>query len=651
MLRLMAKTVYRLWDTKPKQTYAIHLWHIDLGYGGIKQELTTRIKQDMFAPALAADIASEPGSNPSLAEDLDKSQYPGQSPYASAVARTIFMHSLAYNDLLKGLGPQELRYSILSPAMDISFIDDARLKFVQESSYLEDRTDSKLRFLTEANLLHLIRQEMKRVDPNDIRNRLNAEIKEVFQGKSFELIVFPAFSTEIPDGEEEKPFLCILGYDAVDVAKDELNIPELMKRLWLYKGTDGSFRGNRNDVVFVVTDKYKIESMKESVRRHLALSQMLRNDTLKILAKHQQSKLREEHTKSKAAMSIAIQQAYSHCFYPSKIGNVVEGLFLSQATIDLPNASANPGEGQNSIIRILSGLNKIKKENAHPDAPAYIKARTPLGKGGIISTKELRQEYRSNVDLPMLIGNNTLKAGIAQGVELGEFVYQDGDLVWKKGDPKVEFIKLDANVFVMTEQYAREQGLFKEPDPEPDPNLKHGDKKDEDTKTIKKTTKTTGDDETTGDEETEEAQKNEFSESGTLKESFTKIFENIRYSKIKLILSIDIGVVESQDMFMIASIADRIKFQKEIHLSGSYSSANGTTFEFKCDGNLADSANLRNFLKDQFRSPIKDKEMNTNIIFTFENGLDVNSNEIQDFVSRFDVAGASDVFVKVKVKV
>jgi hypothetical protein len=60
------------------------------------------------------------------------------------VARTIFVHTLAFNNDLKGVTPEHLRYSIFSPAADLSFIDDARTRFRQDSSYLDDRPTEEI---------------------------------------------------------------------------------------------------------------------------------------------------------------------------------------------------------------------------------------------------------------------------------------------------------------------------------------------------------------------------------------------------------------------------------------------------------------------------------------------------------------------------
>jgi predicted AAA+ superfamily ATPase len=138
MLRILGRTVGQLWETRPADANAIHLHHIDSGFEPIRQEIVTRLGQSIYVSALRNDIAGE-GGKMALAQDIDNSSYRGMPPYATYVARTIFMHTLAFNDQLKGLTPEHLRYSIIGPQADISFIEAARQKFVAQSAYLDDR--------------------------------------------------------------------------------------------------------------------------------------------------------------------------------------------------------------------------------------------------------------------------------------------------------------------------------------------------------------------------------------------------------------------------------------------------------------------------------------------------------------------------------
>ena len=134
-------------------------------------------------------------------------------PYGSYVGRVILFHTLAFNEALKGATPEELRYSILSPGTDLSFIDDARRRFVQESAYLDDRPNVPLRFSAEANLTQILRREEQRVDPGETRAQLNDRIKSIFGGAVFNLYPFPGGPYEVPDDAGDgKPALVLMGY-------------------------------------------------------------------------------------------------------------------------------------------------------------------------------------------------------------------------------------------------------------------------------------------------------------------------------------------------------------------------------------------------------------------------------------------------------
>ncbi len=132
MLRLLARTVATLWKAHPADATAIHLHHIDLGFEPIRQEIVTRLGQAAYLPAIANDISASNAAKKALAQELDAAFYGGLPPYVSYVARTIFMHSLAFNEPLKGLSAEHLRFSLLGPALDISFVEDVRTRFRQE---------------------------------------------------------------------------------------------------------------------------------------------------------------------------------------------------------------------------------------------------------------------------------------------------------------------------------------------------------------------------------------------------------------------------------------------------------------------------------------------------------------------------------------
>src|SRR5208282_4618447 len=121
MLRLLARTVHLLWKDQPADAFAIHPHHIDPGFGPIRDEITVKLQQGDYTPALKADVAAVPGEPDALAQQLDERHYPGGTPVTSYLARTIFWHTLAYGDAARGISPDLLRLSVCSPAVEPSF--------------------------------------------------------------------------------------------------------------------------------------------------------------------------------------------------------------------------------------------------------------------------------------------------------------------------------------------------------------------------------------------------------------------------------------------------------------------------------------------------------------------------------------------------
>ena len=350
MLRLLARTVGRLWETQPADATAIHLHHIDLGYEPIRQEIVTRLGQQQYVPALKRDIAGE-GGQLALAQELDAEHYKGLPPYGTYVARTIFLHTLAFLDRLKGITPEHLRYSLIGPAVDVSFVDDARKRFVQESAFLDDRPGAPLRFLAEANLTQVIRRQEQQVDPGEVRDQLRDRIREIFKGSAsaqLQLVPFPGGAYEVPDeAGDGRPYLVLLGYDAVSVGGAVEQVPHLVERMFKHKGQEATaLRGNRNALVFVVADDSRRDEMRHKMARRLALQELKKPERLTDLADHQQAKVRELEQKSETEVALAIQQCYRHVFYPSRADRVSDAADLGHTAIDVPSTGANPGSGQ-----------------------------------------------------------------------------------------------------------------------------------------------------------------------------------------------------------------------------------------------------------------------------------------------------------------
>ena len=611
MLRLLGRSIARLWEVQPADATAIHLHHVDLGHEPIRQEVLSRLQQQAYAPAIGGDIAGPPGKR-ALAEALDREHHSGLPPYTAYVARTAFLHTLAFNDPLKGVSAEGLRYSLLGPACDVSFIEAARKRFLAESAYLDDRPGAPMRFLAEANLTQILRREEQQVDSGDARAELNDAIREIFSGKTFEAICFPGGPFDVADDVGDgRPRLVVLGYDAATVDAGE-TVPELAQRIYERKGAEGAaLRQLRNNLVFVVADENRRDAMRRKAARRLALGALSRADRLGDLAEHQQEKVREWEKKSLHELATAIQQCYRHLLYPSR--NRVEGgrVDLAHAAVDIPAASHRPGVGQLQVERALRDLNKLRGAEDDPDSPAYVRSRTPLRKGQI-TTAALRGEFRRDPGLPILIGDSVFVRGIRLGVERGEYVYQRGQLLLGKGEPAAE-IAVDEQSFVYTSDYARRQGIWPRPQPEesdeppPDPSPRPDDAPDQvhDGK----------------GRWYEPPPSTEVTAEGVLREALTRLWELARGKRMDGIGKLTIRLFEATDGFrLLGSVSAVRDAGKVVKIEGGYETRDGGSFRLEFEGPVPDAQPVREFFEPQLRDA-RHREFQIEFALTFADRL------------------------------
>ena len=625
MLRLLARTIAHLWETRPADATAIHLHHIDPGCEPVRQELVTRLQQSRYAPAIANDVAG--AGAPALAQEIDAKHHGGLPPWAAYAARTVFMHTLAFNEPLQGLSPEQLRYSMLGPGADLSFIEEARKKFVLESAYLDDRPGAPMRFLAEANLTQIIRREEKNVDSGEARAALNDCIGQIFRGGAFDLVQFPGGPFDVPDDAGAgRPRLVVLAYDAVAVGAAE-EVPELVQRIYLRKGSEGSaLRMLRNHVVFAAADDGRKAEMRRHASRRLALRELRKPERLAALAEHQRAKVSELEARSEQELALAIQQCYRHVFYPSRHRMESADVDLAHSAIDAHSASDQPGAGQRHIARVLADLNKLRHPEDEPDSPAYVRDRTPLKKGEM-TTAALRNEFRRDPGLPMLIGDDVFVRGVRLGVEQGEYVYRRGDLLFGPGDPAAEIV-IDEQSVVLTMAFARNKGLWpraKPDDPGPRPDEPGpGPRPDEPGPGPRPNEIGPGLFPSPG----------ALTAEGVLRDALTQVWEQARGRRVDRIGALTIRMFEAGDAFrLLGSVGAAQGAEKVVTLVGGYETRDGGSFQIEFRGPVADAQPVREFLEPQLRDAGA-ANLEAGFELTFAEGLPMAGDAAETFTER-----------------
>lgn len=628
MLRMLGRTVARLWETRPADATAIHLHHIDLGYEPIRQEIVTRLQQAMYGPAIRNDIAGDAGKK-ALAQEIDEEHFRGSPPYTTYVARTVFMHTLAFNEQLKGIGADHLRYSMLGPWIDIGFIESARQKFIADSAYLDDRPTAPMRFLADANLTQIIRRDEQAVDPGELRAQLNDRIKSTFSAGTFESICFPGGPFDVPDEiGTGKPLLVVLSQDACSVGGSVDQVPDLVGRIFERKGSEGAFRALRNNLVFVVADESRIEEIRHKMARRLALLRLKAPERLAELADYQQAKVRELEARSETEAAIAIQHCFRHVFYPSRNGIGDGSIDLNHTALEIHSASEKPGAGQQQVVRQLRDLRKLRTTEDQPDSPTYVRDRTPLKKGQI-TTAQLRDEFRRDASLPMLIGDDVFIRGIRTGVDDGEYVYRRGDLVYGPGDPYTE-IFIDEQSAVFTMAWAKEHGVWPRPTPE-EPKVAAassgaGAAASGVGSTIPSGHGTVGDGQgvKAGGAPDTGAPAAQLHAEGVLREALTRIWEQARTKKIERLAALHIRMFDVGDGFKLLGVIGALKGpdQKIVAIQGAYETKGGSSLEIEFRGVPADAGPVKDFLDPQLRAAAE-KKVEVRFVLSFEAGLEL----------------------------
>jgi hypothetical protein len=657
MLRILGRTVARLWQTRPADATAIHLHHIDPGYEPVRQEIVTRLGLSIYGPAIRSDIAGEQGKR-ALAQELDHENHKGMPPYTAYVARTIFLHTLAFNEPLKGLTPDHLRYAMIAPFIDISFTDAARQRFIENSAYLDDRPGAPLRFLTDANLTQVIRGMERNIDPGELRVQLNDRIKSIFGGTALESVPFPGGPYDVPDEiGSGRPLLVVLSYEGCTVGISVDAVPDLITHIYERKGAEGgSLRQLRNNLVFIVADESKVEDMRQKMARRLALRDLKTPERLAELAEHQQAKVKELESKSETEVAVAIQQCFRHLLYPSRNRIANASVDLAHSALDIHSASERPGAGQQQIVRALREFHKLRTQEDEPDAPAYIRDRTPLKKGQM-TTAALRDEFRRDAALPILLSEDVFVKGVRKGVEQGEYVYRRGELLYGQGDP-ITPITIDEQAVVFTIAYAKDHGIWPRPVLQPTGDDTGSQVGGDTTSAFPVGVTTGGSGRQMGEgqfggptppggatnQQTQPSGPPSFTAEGLLKEALIRLWEQARARRVELIGTLTIRLFDTADAFRLLSVVAAIRGadQKVAVFEGAYETSNGSTLGIEYRGSPADAQPLKDFLEPQLRAA-KEKTMQARFEIGFAEGLPLNGDapeKLTEQLTRFATGSA-----------
>jgi hypothetical protein len=324
--------------------------------------------------------------------------------------------------------------------------------------------------------------------------------------------------------------------------------------------------------------------------------------------------------------------------------------------IDIQNASERPGSGQLQVVRQLQSQNKVRDASDSPDSPSYIRDRTPLKKGQITS-RDLRDEFRRDPSLSILLSDDVFLKAIRKGIDEGVYVYKRGDLLAGPGDP-MPSIKIDEETMIFTMDFAKDKGIW--PRPAPTPAAQPAAVGGSAVVTSGPLPPLPGDFPAAsatpvgvlGEKpQAVIANAKVFSAEGVLKEALRKVMEQAKSAKLDKVDRVVIRLFEYGDAFKLIPIANTVAGAKRgVTLSGSFVTTQDSSFEFEFIGAAQDASTMKDYLEPQFRAA-KETDLKASISFDFDAGLALDGDATDKFIEKLTRFASAAAYVEATAEV
>lgn len=437
-LRLLAQVVRHLWRNRENWTPMIHTHNIPVGLDEeITNDLTSRLQRPQMRPPIGADIYN-PNGREAYAQIQDEEWIAADKPpFSSWVARTIFLHSLTQG-ISSGIKRAELNLSLLTPGLEVSFVDRALSRLTAVAWYLDDDPiTSESRFKEEPSINKIVTEEKEQVGRSEAKDDLRSRRDSIFAKKIFT----PIFSAESPGDVDDVPdtvALCLIDFDEATIVNSTDSPPNIVEQIFNNTGESGKFRLHKNRLLFLVANKKEIESAIDNAREYKAIQNILRNQTrLEDLSESQQKQLGERNGAKDLDVRVSLTNAYRHLFYPTK-DEVKAPTGLMHYVLPAQDSGAVKGKNnqQDIILKALKDCEKIRLEGSKPFAPVYILQKVWSKGLDYWTTKALKDAFAKDLNLNILLDAeiSLLRDTIRQGLQEGHWDLKVGEKVYIKTD-------------------------------------------------------------------------------------------------------------------------------------------------------------------------------------------------------------------------
>jgi Protein of unknown function (DUF499) len=416
----------------------IHPHHIPIGVEEeITSDLTSRLQRPLMRIPISADIYNSDGREAHAQLQDGEWTAAGKPPFSTWVARTIFLHSINQG-VVAGIRRAELNLSLLTPGLEIGFVDTALERLSTVAWYLEnDAITSIARFKEEPSINKIISEEKAQIGISEAKEDLRSRRDTVFAEKYFKTVSAPDSAADVDDTADSIA-LCLIDFQEATINTTTEAPPDIIERIFNNTGESGKFRTYRNRLLFLVANKQELDRAIDIAREYRAIMNILNSQNrLQDLSENQQKQLKQKKGEFDLSVRISLTNAYRHLFYPAN-DQVKAPKGLMHYTLPAQDSSEIKGKNnqQEVILKALKDCQKIRSEDAAFYAPAYILQKVWLSGLDHWTTKNLREAFAKDLSLNILLDADIskLRDSIRQGLQMGQWDMKVGDKLFIKSD-------------------------------------------------------------------------------------------------------------------------------------------------------------------------------------------------------------------------
>ena len=473
-LRLFARVVRYLWQHPELRMPMIHPHHLPIGLEEeITSDLTSRLQRPLMRLPIAADTYNPTGREAHAQLQDQEWLSAGKPPFSTWVGRTIFLHSLTQG-ISSGIRRTELNLSLLTPGVDIGFVDRALERLSGVAWYLDvDPITSVARFKEEPSINKIIAEEKEQVGITEAKEELRTRRDTIFATRFFHLVAGPDGAHDVDD-DPNTLALCIIDFNEATITSSTDGPPPLVEQIFNNTGESGKFRTFRNRLLFLLANEQELDRAIDITREFKAVRAILRSQNrMDDLSQSQQDQVKQKEGELDLAVRVALTNAYRHLFYPSN-DPVKASKGLMHYPLPAQDASTVKGNRnqQDVVLKALKDCGKVRSQDAASYAPAYVLQKVWPPGIDHWTTKALREQFAKDLGLNILLDAEVskLRDTIRRGLQEGQWDIKVGD---SRKDGKADrlFIKTEGSPLVpetiefseRMELYRR--GILKPPEP------------------------------------------------------------------------------------------------------------------------------------------------------------------------------------------